>query len=96
MNLLSLGPALFGILAAIATSLVTFLGPQQKAEKYWRAYHHLHQAIYEFEEGLIDRARLNRAIKKARNVILMGIGNPQPEHPEENDLPSRPPSSSST
>ncbi len=39
---------LIGIIAAVATSLVTFLGPLHKAERYWSAYHVLEQACLEY------------------------------------------------
>lgn len=39
---------LIGIVAAVTTSLVTFLGPLHKAERYWSAFHNLELACLEY------------------------------------------------
>jgi len=52
---------LCGVLAVVCTSLVTFLGPLQKAQHYWAIYHALDQVCLEYEQGLIDlRSLVNR------------------------------------
>jgi hypothetical protein len=64
---------LIGIIAAVCTSLVTFLGPIHKAERYWAAYHLLDQACLEYEEGEITLGRFLAQTKQARR-ILQAVG----------------------
>jgi hypothetical protein len=64
---------LIGILAAVCTSLVTFLGPIHKAERYWSAYHILDQACLEYEQGEITLKRFLTSTKQARR-ILQAVG----------------------
>ena len=61
-----------GITAAVSTSLITFLGPLSKAQRYWLAFHETDQACYEFEEGHIDSRTLGAALKNARNILTIG------------------------
>ncbi|HEX8467010.1 MAG TPA: hypothetical protein VF620_04310 [Allosphingosinicella sp.] len=58
---------LIGIIAAVATSLVTFLGPLHKAERYWSAYHLLEQACLEYIGDDAD-PKLKRLMKRVMNV----------------------------
>ena len=58
---------LIGIVAAVATSLVTFLGPLHKAERYWSAYHLLEQACLEYIGNDAD-PKLKRLMKRVMNV----------------------------
>jgi hypothetical protein len=58
---------LIGIIAAVATSLVTFLGPLHKAERYWSAYHLLEQACLEYIGNDAD-PKLKRLMKRVMNV----------------------------
>lgn len=61
-----------GIIAAISTSLVTFLGPLSKAQRYWLAFHQIDQACLEFEAGELSTKQLTRACKKARDIVTSG------------------------
>lgn len=63
---------LIGIVAAVCTSLVTFLGPIGKAERYWSAFHTLDQAGLEFEQGLIGVKRFVARVKGARSILQTG------------------------
>lgn len=58
-----------GIIAAVCTSLVTFLGPIHKAESYWSAFHVLDQACLEYEEGEITIRRFLSQVKEARRIL---------------------------
>lgn len=60
---------LIGIIAAVCTSLVTFLGPIHKAERYWSAWHILDQACCEFELGDIGLKRFLVRMKAARKLL---------------------------
>jgi len=60
---------LIGIIAAVCTSLVTFLGPIHKAERYWSAYHLLDQGCLEYEEGQIALSRFLLIVKQARRIL---------------------------
>jgi hypothetical protein len=62
---------LIGIVAAVTTSLVTFLGPLHKAERYWSAYHHLEQACLEYRaknENPRMRKLMDR-VMQARRIL---------------------------
>gem|GEM_PF-3628478 len=61
---------LCGIVATVATSLVTFLGPIQKAERYWSAYHVLDQALLEYQLGLIQKRELAKYLWEVRKILL--------------------------
>lgn len=63
---------LIGIVAAVCTSLVTFLGPIGKAERYWSAYHALDQACLEYQEGLLSRKRFVALVRHARTILQAG------------------------
>lgn len=62
---------LIGIIAAVATSLVTFLGPLHKAERYWSAYHHLEQACLEYRGTDTDprMRKLMKRVMQARKIL---------------------------
>lgn len=61
-----------GALAAVCTSLVTFLGPLQKAERYWKAYHVIDQACLEYEHEHHQLSILIIQAKKVRTIVLGG------------------------
>lgn len=63
---------LIGIVAAVCTSLVTFLGPIGKAERYWAAYHALDQACLEYEQGLLPVRRFVLRVRQARAILQAG------------------------
>jgi len=63
-----------GVAAALATSLVTFLGPLHKAQSYHRAFHASEQAIFDFQTGLIDARGLSKRMEAAREVAMSGPG----------------------
>ena len=63
----------WGILAAVCTGLVTFLGPLQKAERYWRAFHRLDQACLEFEHGDKSFQSLIAEAKRVREILMTGV-----------------------
>jgi hypothetical protein len=63
--------AIWGALAAVSTGVVTFLGPQQKGERYKQAEFHLVMALAEFkavpspgEHWLVER------FKEAMNMVI--------------------------
>jgi hypothetical protein len=62
---------LIGIVAAVATSLVTFLGPLHKAERYWSAYHLLEQACLEYrgDEGNPKLGKLMKRVMQVRRIL---------------------------
>jgi len=60
---------LIGIVAAVCTSLVTFLGPIHKAERYWSAYHLLDQACLEYEQGFLPLKKFLPRVKQARLIL---------------------------
>jgi hypothetical protein len=60
---------LIGIVAAVCTSLVTFLGPISKAERYWSAYHLLDQACLEYDQDMLTTRRFLSRVKQARTVL---------------------------
>lgn len=73
---------LLGIIAAVCTSLVTFLGPIHKAERYWSAYHLLDQACLEFEQGELKMRGFVRRVKQARTILQAS----EPADRSESDL----------
>ncbi|HEX4694237.1 hypothetical protein [Sphingomonas sp.] len=62
---------LIGIVAAVATSLVTFLGPLHKAERYWSAYHVLEQACLEYrsKQGDPRWEKLMKRMMQVRKIL---------------------------
>jgi hypothetical protein len=64
---------LLGIVGAVSTSLITFLGPVQKAEKYWRGFHIAEQVLLEFESGECNMKKVVRQVELARRVVLIGV-----------------------
>lgn len=58
-----------GIVAAVCTSLVTFLGPLHKAERYWSAFHMLDHACLEYELGLISIKAFVDRVRAARKHL---------------------------
>jgi len=73
---------LFGALAALCTSLVTFLGPIQRAERYWKTFHFIDQACLEYESSLIDLQTLALRARDAGS-LLVGV---TPAHDAENNI----------
>ena len=65
-----------GLIAAVCTSLVTFLGPLNKAQRYWTAFHDLDHALLVYEERLIDTQALCDQIREARYVVVGGVDDP--------------------
>jgi hypothetical protein len=63
---------LFGAVAALCTSLVTFLGPITRAERYWKTFHFIDQACLEYESSLIDLKTLALRARDAGS-LLVGI-----------------------
>jgi hypothetical protein len=63
---------LLGVVATISGSLVTLLGPLQKAEKYWAAFHVLDQAIMELRVELLDLGEFARRVCRARKILQVG------------------------
>lgn len=64
---------LWGVIAAVCTGLVTFLGPQQKGDSYKHAYFRLASAVARYEsvetttvEWLLDEYR------NAQKIVLTG------------------------
>lgn len=81
-----------GAVAALCATLVTFLGPVQKAERYWQAFHTADQALMDYEAGSITLAQVSDSMRTARKVVLIGLsGNrdeikqpaPNGAHPKE-------------
>lgn len=60
---------LIGIVAAVCTSLVTFLGPIHKAERYWSSFHILDQACLEYEQGFIRLRTFLMRVRQARRIL---------------------------
>lgn len=75
-NSSSLVTGFAGLLAAVCTSLVTFLGPLNKAQRYWTAFHKIDQTLLEYEEGLIDRPSMVKHVKDARALVIGGADDP--------------------
>lgn len=61
-----------GAIAALCATLVTFLGPVQKAERYWQAFHTADQALMDFEAGSLTLAQVSDSMRTARKVVLIG------------------------
>ena len=64
---------LSGLVAAVSTSLVTFLGPLHRAERYWKAYHTLDQACVKYEYRLIELPALITEMQRARELVITGL-----------------------
>jgi hypothetical protein len=58
-----------GIVAAVSTSLVTFLGPLRKAERYYSVWHLLDQAVLEYELGVIQLKTFIARVQQARRML---------------------------
>jgi len=88
---------LLGVVATICGSLVTLLGPIQKAEMYWSAYHLLDQAILELDNDIISMKLFTEKVASARKVlkisdvsdILIDGSNKSTGLVNEKDSPSR-------
>lgn len=74
-----------GTLAAVCTSLVTFLGPLHKAEKYWKAYHIMDQTCLEYEQGQKTLKQLLADAKLVRRLIIGGAVDKPPLHDDAQD-----------
>jgi len=64
---------LFGSVAALSTGLVTFLGPIQRAERYWEAFHSIDHTCLEYEYAEID---LHTLLSRSRDTRALLLGNP--------------------
>ena len=64
---------LIGIFAATCTSLVTFLGPISKAERYYSAYHIMDHACLEYGEKLISLQVLVGRVRQAREELKVDL-----------------------
>jgi hypothetical protein len=62
----------FGVFAAVCTSLITFLGPVQKAERYWKAFYRADQALLAYDAKQIDIKELVQEIGHSREIIISG------------------------
>ena len=78
---------LVGLIGAVSTALVTFLGPVQKAERYWRGFHIAEQALLDFESGQSDIKKVARELKLARRVVLIGV---EPSNSDEHGKDAHP------
>jgi len=67
---------LWGLLAALLSGVVTFLGPLQKAERYKHAYYSLDTALVNYEIGLLKSDKLMEEYVKANNMVLFGNSKP--------------------
>lgn len=65
---------LSGSVAALSTSLVTFLGPLQRAQRYWETFHSMDQDCLEYEYSMIDVQTLLRRSRQARKLLLGASG----------------------
>lgn len=63
---------IWGLLAALLSGVVTFLGPLQKAEAYKHAYYLLNRAIARFEAGIINKEQLLDKYDQAQSIVLIG------------------------
>jgi hypothetical protein len=68
-NLATLG---FGALSVTCSTLVTFLGPLQRADRFSRAFHVLDQAVIEYSTSLISLKAFTQRIQDAREIVLNG------------------------
>jgi hypothetical protein len=60
---------LIAIVATVSASLVTLLGPIQKAERYWSAFHVLDQGCLEYEQGQIGPRAFFKRVQQARRIL---------------------------
>lgn len=58
-----------GIVAAVSTSLLTFLGAHERADRYWKAYHKLDQAWITYELQLSTLDMLCASLDDARTEL---------------------------
>jgi hypothetical protein len=73
-----LGGRLWGVLAAVATGLVTFLGPLQKGEGYKNAYYRLANAVARFES--VSDTPVNWLLEEHKNAQKIILNrDPQPD-----------------
>jgi hypothetical protein len=63
-----------GSVAAFSTSLVTFLGPLQRAQRYWETFHSIDQDCSEYECSMIDVQTLLHRSRQARKLLLGNSG----------------------
>lgn len=63
-----------GSVAAFSTSLVTFLGPLQRAQRYWETFHSIDQDCLEYECSMIDVQILLHRSRQARKLLLGSSG----------------------
>ena len=70
---------LWGLLASLLSSVVTFLGPLQKAETYKLSYYLLYSAVTKYKVGLLTVAELMDALNQAQTVVLTGAHSDRPQ-----------------
>ena len=63
---------IWGLLAALLSGVVTFLGPLQKAESYKHAYYRLSSSITRYEAGIIEMKQLLDDYENAQSIVLLG------------------------
>lgn len=63
---------MWGLLAALLSGVVTFLGPLQKAESYKHAYYRLASSITRYETGFIDMKKLLDDYENSQSIVLLG------------------------
>lgn len=73
----------WGLLAALLSGVVTFLGPLQKAEAYKHAYYLLNKSITRFEAGNISIEDLLNRYEQAQAIVLLG----DPKASDNNNSP---------
>jgi hypothetical protein len=63
---------IWGLLAALLSGIVTFLGPLQKAEAYKHAYYLLANSLTRFEAGILSMGALLDDYEHAQSIVLLG------------------------
>lgn len=63
---------MWGLLAALLSGVVTFLGPLQKAENYKHAYYRLSSSITRYEAGFMEMKQLLDDYEGAQSIVLLG------------------------
>ena len=61
---------IWGLTASLLASVVTFLGPLQKAQTYKRAHYVLDKAAVDFRDDRITGEQLSTRLEEAHNIVL--------------------------
>jgi hypothetical protein len=81
----------WGLAAALLSSVITFLEPLQKAQTYKRAAYELDTAIAEYKDQISDLSELRATLRRAQNLVLNSGSSEeppsQPTAPEEPEAP---------